>query len=51
LRKFFNAILLSHRGYATLEVLQERYQEALNNILDYLDGKPLNLLNPDVLKP
>jgi phosphoglycerate dehydrogenase-like enzyme len=51
LRKFDNAILLSHRGYATLEVLQERYQEALNNILDYLDGKPLNLLNPDVLKP
>ena len=51
LRRFDNAILLSHRGYATLEVMHARYQEAINNILDFLDGKPLNLLNPEVLKP
>jgi phosphoglycerate dehydrogenase-like enzyme len=48
LRRFDNAILMSHRGYATVEVLSERYQQALTNILDYIDGKPLNLLNPEV---
>ncbi len=48
LRRFDNAILLSHRGYATVEVMSERYELALRNILDYLDGKPLPLINPDV---
>jgi phosphoglycerate dehydrogenase-like enzyme len=50
LRRFDNAILLSHRGYATVEVLRERYEQAMENILDYLDGRPLKLLNPEVLK-
>jgi phosphoglycerate dehydrogenase-like enzyme len=48
LRRFDNAILMSHRGYATVEVLRERYEQAINNILDFLDRKPLDLLNPDV---
>jgi phosphoglycerate dehydrogenase-like enzyme len=49
LRRFDNAVLLSHRGYATVEVLSERYEQALTNILDYLDGRPVKLLNPEVL--
>ena len=48
LRRFDNAILMSHRGYATVEVMSERYEQAINNILDYLDGKPLSLINPEV---
>jgi phosphoglycerate dehydrogenase-like enzyme len=48
LRRFDNAVLMSHRGYATVEVMSERYEQAMNNILDYLDGNPLNLINPDV---
>ncbi|MGE5853373.1 MAG: 2-hydroxyacid dehydrogenase, partial [Deltaproteobacteria bacterium] len=48
LRRFDNAILMSHRGYATVEVMTERYQQAMENILNYLDGKPLTLINPDV---
>ena len=48
LRRFDNAILMSHRGYTTVEILSERYEQALTNILSYLDGKPLKLLNPDV---
>jgi phosphoglycerate dehydrogenase-like enzyme len=48
LRRFDNAILMSHRGYATVEVMRERYEQAINNILDFLDRKPLNLLNPEV---
>ena len=48
LRRFDNAILMSHRGYATVEVMSERYQQGMENILNYLDGKPLTLINPDV---
>ena len=48
LRRFDNAILMSHRGYATVEILSERYEQALTNILQFLDGKPQALLNPDV---
>jgi phosphoglycerate dehydrogenase-like enzyme len=48
LRRFDNAILMSHRGYATVEVMSERYEQAMNNILEYLDGKSLNLINPEV---
>jgi phosphoglycerate dehydrogenase-like enzyme len=48
LRRFDNAILMSHRGYATVEVMSDRYEQAINNILDFLDRKPLNLLNPEV---
>jgi len=48
LRRFDNAILMSHRGYATVEVMSERYEQAINNILDYLDDKPLSLINPEV---
>jgi phosphoglycerate dehydrogenase-like enzyme len=51
LRRFDNAILMSHRGYATVEVLSERYEQAIRNILDFLDGKPLKLLNPEVVPP
>jgi phosphoglycerate dehydrogenase-like enzyme len=49
LRRFDNAVLLSHRGYATVEVLRERYDDAFTNIVNFLDGKPTNLLNPEVV--
>ena len=49
LRRLDNAILMSHRGYATVEVLSERYEQAMSNILDYLDGKSMTLLNPQVV--
>lgn len=48
LRRFNNAILLSHRGYATVEILSERYEQAISNLVDYLDGKPVPLINRDV---
>ncbi len=50
LRRFDNAILLSHRGYATVEILRERYEEALTNILNFLEGRPVNLHNPEAIK-
>jgi len=48
LRRFENTILLSHRGYATVEILRQRYQQAMENILAFMDGKPLPLINPAV---
>jgi phosphoglycerate dehydrogenase-like enzyme len=48
LRRFDNAILMSHRGYATGEILGERYDQAMENILKFIEGRPLDLLNPDV---
>ena len=50
LRALDNAVLLSHRGYATEEVLIERYQHAMENILNFFDGKPVKLINPEVIK-
>ena len=48
LRRLDNTILLPHRGYATVEILQQRYQHAMENILAFIEGKPLELMNPDV---
>lgn len=49
LRRLNNVVLLSHRGYATVEILRERFELAMTNILNFLDGRPTNLLNPEVL--
>ena len=49
LRRFENVVLLPHRGYATVESLTERYQHAMENILSFLDGKPVNVINPEAL--
>lgn len=49
LRRLDNVVLLSHRGYATVEVLRERYENAMENILAFFDGKPIPMLNPEVL--
>jgi phosphoglycerate dehydrogenase-like enzyme len=48
LRRLENTILLPHRGYATVEILRQRYNLAMENILAFMDGKPLDLLNPEV---
>lgn len=49
LTRLENVALLPHRGYVTEEVLAEFYAQAVENILNYLDGRPTNLLNPDAL--
>lgn len=48
-RRLENVVLLSHRGYAAEEVLKERFDQAMENILSFLDGRPTNLLNAEVL--
>jgi hypothetical protein len=29
--------------------LTERYEQAIRNLLNFIEGKPLKLLNPDVV--
>jgi phosphoglycerate dehydrogenase-like enzyme len=45
-----NTVLTPHLGFTTVEGLHAFYQPALENILAFLDGKPVNLMNPEVLK-
>ncbi len=49
IRGFDNVVLLPHRGYATVEILTERYQHAMENILSFIDGNPVNVINPEAL--
>src|SRR5258705_5338100 len=49
-RNLPNTVLTPHLGFTTVEGLHAFYQPALENILAFLDGKPVNLMNPDVLK-
>ncbi len=50
LRKLDNVVLLSHRGYATEEILIERYHHAMENILNFFAGKEIKLVNPEAVK-
>jgi phosphoglycerate dehydrogenase-like enzyme len=50
-RNLPNTVLTPHLGFTTVEGLHAFYQPALENILAFLDGKPVNLMNPEVLKP
>jgi phosphoglycerate dehydrogenase-like enzyme len=45
------AVLTPHLGYGTHEVFAQFYGESLENVLAYLDGAPVRVLNPDVLGP
>jgi phosphoglycerate dehydrogenase-like enzyme len=45
-----NTVLTPHLGFTTVEGLHAFYQPAMENILAFLDGKPVNLMNPEVLK-
>lgn len=49
LKSLGNVTLAPHLGYVNTDVFKTFYGEALKNIEAYLDGKPTNVLNPDVL--
>ena len=50
LRRFENCLLTPHLGYNVQELLTVFYQETVENVLMYLKGTPIRVLNPDVLK-
>ncbi len=49
-RKLDNVIVSPHMGYVTRETYGLYYGESLENILAYLKGQPIRVLNPEVLK-
>lgn len=51
LRSLPNAVLTPHLGYAAAPVFAEYYGESIENVLAFLDGKPIRVMNPEVLDP
>jgi phosphoglycerate dehydrogenase-like enzyme len=49
LRRAPNAVLMPHLGYGVAETWQVFYPESLENALAFLDGRPVRVLNPEVL--
>jgi phosphoglycerate dehydrogenase-like enzyme len=46
LRTLPNVVLSPHLGYCTEEVYRQFYRESVENLLAFLDGKPIRVLNP-----
>jgi len=50
LRSAPNTVLTPHLGYCTREVYAQFYRESIDNVLAFLQGKPVRVLNPEVLR-
>ena len=50
LRSVPNTVLMPHLGYGVQETWDNFYPQMLENALAFLDGKPLRVINPEVLK-
>lgn len=51
LLKMPNVICTPHLGYAVTGTFEHLYNAAIDSILGYAAGKPVNVLNPEVLGP
>lgn len=49
LRTAPNTVLTPHLGYGVREVWSQFYPESVQNALAFLDGKPVRVMNPEVL--
>jgi phosphoglycerate dehydrogenase-like enzyme len=49
LRALQNVVLTPHLGYSTQAVFQQFYGESVANILAFLDGAPIRMVNPEAL--
>jgi D-3-phosphoglycerate dehydrogenase len=45
-----NVICTSHLGYVTKETYENYYGIVVDQILAFIDGKPINVANPEALK-
>ena len=50
LRALPNAVLMPHMGYGVKETWDGFYPQMIENALAFLDGKPVRVTNPEVLK-
>lgn len=51
LRNLPNTVLTPHLGYCAREVYAQFYRESIENVLAFLDGNPVRVLNPEALAP
>ena len=51
LRSMQNVTLAPHLGYVNTDIFGHFYGESVKNIEAWLDGKPINVRNPEVLDP
>jgi phosphoglycerate dehydrogenase-like enzyme len=49
LRSLPNTVLTPHQGYCSREVYQQFYRESIDNVLAFLDGAPVRVLNPGAI--
>lgn len=49
LRTLPNTVLTPHQGYCAREVYAQFYRESIENVLAFLDGKPIRVLNPEAM--
>jgi phosphoglycerate dehydrogenase-like enzyme len=49
LRSAPHTVLTPHLGFSTVATFGSFYSQSIENILAYLDGRPLRVLNPEVL--
>lgn len=49
LRRAPNTVLTPHLGFSTVATFRSFYGQSLENILAFMDGRPLRVLNPEVL--
>jgi phosphoglycerate dehydrogenase-like enzyme len=49
LRTLDNVTLAPHLGYVNSDIFRHFYGESAKNILAWLDGKPINVLNPETV--
>ena len=50
LRTLPNTVLTPHLGYCAGEVYAQFYGQSIENIIAFLDGKPIRVLNPEALR-
>jgi phosphoglycerate dehydrogenase-like enzyme len=50
LRRAPNTVLTPHLGYCVQETWTQFYPQSMENALAFLDGKPVRVVNPEVLK-
>ena len=50
LRRMDNVVITPHIGYVVLEIYQRWYSQSVENILAFLKGQPIRVINPAVLE-
>jgi D-3-phosphoglycerate dehydrogenase / 2-oxoglutarate reductase len=46
-----NVVATPHIGYVSTDAFERQFNQIFDQILAYAAGKPINVINPDVLKP